>query len=555
MSTGTLDTMNLLKVKRYGGTVDPLVDKALDKIRSSEKTAKTVQDDIRKKKLTTLVHAAAAALNGRRLEPRTRLVLHAAFWDAVEDALKSVSGPGDFEPEGFIVGVLGFLDEPRGPIQKFSDELAELVAKAEHISLSPATAAIKTKIREARHSLRPVTMRAELRKLMGEVKERGELEDRIKEWAAADGLEDAELDTGTVRHMRELWLRRGFKEPSAAEVAAGDYDEHFLTVYNEAARSRGAENDPIDRISGGGSGGASSPWNFTVETFDEVEEQGVESKNVLAAGAIDYIYELGERMGIFRLAEAMVLNWSAGSIDVAEDESAEMLYRYWKQLDRRSSAEERGMLYRRVLDKGGAKVLDRMVPNEHFSTLWHQLLSEVAEFIEKSEKVESGSSSSSPVKRSRIFQATKELQYNLTEYCTGMAHIQAEELYAQLSEAIAILRHEDIIAHFGGSKRKNMWTVIERLSKAEFGDSPPIGAIRSLAVDGNKIFQWIANFDQTAVTDDAFDEFVEAAETYILNRSLVDDVSLEPEDEDDFEEDFEEDFEDDFEEDAGDDEF
>jgi len=197
------------------------------------------------------------------------------------------------------------------------------------------------------------------------------------------------------------------------------------------------------------------------------------------------------------------------------------MYRYWKLRDQRPSAEERGMVYRRVLNKGDTDVLDRMVVNEEFPNLWHNLMAEVADYIDKTEKVMTGTTESSPVSRARIYQATRDLQYNLTEYCTGMAHIQARELYAQLQECVDLLRDPEILAYFGGNRRKSLWTVIEKLSKQEFGASPNIAALRSLAVDGNTIFRFIADFTEGGVRQEDFNRFLQAAEAYILNYSTV----------------------------------
>jgi len=128
------------------------------------------------------------------------------------------------------------------------------------------------------------------------------------------------------------------------------------------------------------------------------------------------------------------------------------------------------------------------------------------------------------VSRSRIYQTVRDNQYNLTEFCTGMAHIQARELYAQLQECIAILQDPEILAYFGGNRRKTLWTVIELLSKQEFGASPNIAAIRSLAVDGNTIFKFIADFSSGgAVREEDFDTYLRACEAYILNYSTISD--------------------------------
>ena len=288
-------------------------------------------------------------------------------------------------------------------------------------------------------------------------------------------------------------------------------------------------------------------WDFTVDTFETIEEQGVLPDSIRAAGAIDYIFQIGERMRIFELCEALVLEWATGRVDVAEGTAAARLYRYWKLIDERSAPDERAMLYRRVLNKGGAATLDGAVVNDQFTNVWGKLMGEIADYIDKSERVETGRSDTTPVSPKAIYQALRELQYNLSEYCTGMAFMQTREMYAQLMEAFAVLRDPDVIASFGGVRRRNMWTVITELSKRTLNIALPVAPLVRVAVDGNRIFQIAAEFDEATFSPDALVELVEMGESYIINSSLTGDrdATLAAEEEDEFA-DFDDGFEDDF---------
>ena len=366
-------------------------------------------------------------------------------------------------------------------------------------------------------SLTPGALEAAVLKLINSVNEQGQLPALLEVYIEGSEIDQTRFTPEVKAAMIDYLLDRGIKIEDVEKLKAGGYDEHFALAYDYAVSSASGENDPLDSAWQKGGGRGVNNWDFTVDDFSEVEEQGIVKDNILAAGALDYIFEFGERLGVFNLVDALVLNWSAGSIDVVEGAAAARLYRYWKLREQRASAEERGMVYRRVINKGDAEVLSRMVVNEPFPELWHKLMIEVAKYIDKTERVDKGAGELSPVSRSNIYQATRELQYNLTEYCTGMAHVQAREFYAQLQECFEILKDDEIMAYFGGNRRKSLWTVIERLSKEEFGESPNIAAHRSLAVDGNKVFVWIANFNESSVRQEDFAAFLQAAESYILN--------------------------------------
>ena len=518
--------------------MDPIARKALDRTRNyftggqDKDLEKAVLAIIQDEGWATEVSQVTKRLNRMGLSDLRRQVLAATYVPTLYHLFTKGSVDTD-DTLGFSEAVLFFQEQDQiqgqepgevepSPLTKFYHEVLDIVVKENRLALNPLeTEFVVADLRRADLSLRPGRVKPAVMDRVEKVIRQGEIPLLVESFINREEVNPGRFTPQVKEAMVEYLLDRGIQVTDLDTFDAGGYDEYFALAYERAISSASDRQDPLDSARLNGRGGAVATWDFTVETFDQIEEQGIIKENILAAGAIDYIYELGERMGVFRLADALVLGWARGAIDVADGDAAAKLYRYWKLSEDRSSPEERAMLYKRVLSKGDAKLLSRMVVNEHFPGLWHNLMAEVAKYIEKAEKLDEGIGETSPVSRSGIHQASKELQYNTTEFCTGMAHMQVRELYAQLQEAFDILGDPEVVSHFGGLRRKSLWTVIEQLSKEEFGSAPNIAAIRSLAVDGNRVFQWLANFDEATTTYDEFRSFLEAAETYILNMALV----------------------------------
>jgi hypothetical protein len=316
------------------------------------------------------------------------------------------------------------------------------------------------------------------------------------------------IQQGMINYLTKL----GVQIKSDEAFSAGLYDEYFALAYNEALKQSAVTDDPIDtaRIKGG-----QVTWDFNVDNFDALDVQGVTPANIKAAGALDYIFYIGEGMRVFDVANALVLRWAGGMLDIPEGKTAAALYRFHKLRNERNTSAERAMLYRRVLNKGNGKLLSNMVANHAFPRLWHQLMAEVAEYIRKSE-----GSRDSWVSRASLYQATKNLQYNLTEHMTGMSHVQVAEDYAHLQEALDILRAEEIMNNFGG-RRKSLWSVVERVAKEDLGTMIPTSLLRTIAVEGNKVFQWTANFEESAVQESEFNTLLSAAEAWIIAQASM----------------------------------
>ncbi|MBD2503162.1 hypothetical protein [Anabaena azotica] len=298
--------------------------------------------------------------------------------------------------------------------------------------------------------------------------------------------------------------------------------QHLPTIYNEAKKlaKPSNTNDPLKILSGSS---ASSKLNFSVNRFDEIEQehQEIVKANIQAAGMLDYVYYFDCHFHVFDVANLLVIRWASGTLDIPEGKTAEKLYRFHKLRDDRNSPEERAMLYKRVLNKGDGQLLQNMVVNEAFPIYWEQLMSEMLQYIQKSEnKSHLDSLNNNAVSRTRLYQLTRNLQQNLTEHMTGMAHLQVQEDYAHLKDALDIIGSEEIRNYFGG-RRQTLWDIIERVVKEGLGIPIPTEAIKTLAIDGNRIFEWIAEFDERAVTNEQFNEFRKAVEAWIIaNASL-----------------------------------
>ena len=240
--------------------------------------------------------------------------------------------------------------------------------------------------------------------------------------------------------------------------------------------------------------------------------------DVLAAGALDHAYEIGEAAEVFRVADAVVRRWFEGMIPIADDAAADRLRRWATRAGERSSPEARALLYRRVLGKGTGPVGAGAVVNDAFPALWDGLMGEVALYLERA-----GGGGGPGVSRAGIDRASFDLRDNLAEHGGVAVHGPVRRLRAELTEALALLRHPAVLAHLAPGRGESVWAVIRRVATAELGRSPAVAAHRARAVHGNRVFRWVADLGGGRAGAPRLADLLAAAEAYILATASLGD--------------------------------
>jgi hypothetical protein len=505
-------------IPRPSREFDPPVSSSVDKIGGQYSGKdKSAQTKIDAQGFSASVEKVTKRLARSGLDDATRLVISdprvygALVLDAIDrDKIK----PDD--PTGLYNAV---RRRAQGPRQAFQDQLVKNILTANKVTISDALR--KRVVKRVDDEGVPLAGRQAEDAVLAiyrDVVAEGELPEAVEEFAKLNEIPPAKFTQPVKDSMVRYLQGLGLTGITAADVKNRDkYDEYFAVAYDRATAVADGRSDPIVLSRPAGD---VEPWDFQVDTFESADEQGVIKENILAAGALDYVYYLGDVLGVYKLTDTAVLNWAAGALDIADTDTSQQLYRYWKVRDDRMSPEERGMLYKRVLNKGDTDVLSKMVVNDGFPTLWDNLMQEVAAYIQATADAAQDAS----VSRVPIYRAIQELQYNLTEFMTGMAHMQVTEMYAQLKDAMTLLGSNDIVSQMSGGRRKNVWAVIAYVAKQELGVAPDVSAIRTLAVDGNRVFQGIANFTPGGFSDGDFQDFLDAAQAWILAAASVGDT-------------------------------
>ncbi|MDJ0571215.1 MAG: hypothetical protein QNJ53_19490 [Pleurocapsa sp. MO_192.B19] len=544
----------ILKINGLRASLDPL---AIEALASTSKYFKERYYDaktrISEEGITGQIETLSDRLNSSNLDDTKRVLLsnkniYAALIQKIlqEEIVRAT------DLEGLYNAVLRYAD--REPRKYFLARLLTLVLNGKRIQIKTA--------KKQWQKLADLTLEQGIPIRMGQVEpavvnflsviyKEGDIPYYLDKYIEKDEIDPHNFTPEIRQSMIDYLVNLGLKIKSEAEFDSGTYDEYFALAYSEALKRSTITDDPIDiaRTKGG-----KVDWDFSVDVFDSTEEQGVIPANIKAAGALDYIYYIGEAMRVFDVANALVLRWASGTLDIPEGAVASALYRFHKLRDDRSTPEERAMLYKRVLNRGDGQLLSNMMPNEAFPRYWHALMTEVTQYVSKREGIRRGDNQPS---RSQLYQAIRDLQYNLTEYMTGMAHLQVTEDYAHLQEAIELLKMEEIINHFGG-RRRSIWDVIERVAKQDLGVTVQTSVTRTLAVEGNKVYQWIADFSEATVREEEFKAFLKSAEAWIIARASLQDYNdgsfnrRGKSDFSDFDDDFDNDFDDSFDDDFDD---
>ncbi len=404
----------------------------------------------------------------------------------------------------FRANLLSLAVTEGGALQLFYEKVVDGVQS--HLSFQPDEAMKKALVKSFRDTPPPLAAGA----LVPAVQERRQTISRTH--AVRKAVDDYANKNEIEAHRFTEEVRRRMVDflTDSGVVKTGD-DEYLALAYNHAIS---ALKETVSPTSGG--------WDFSIDAFEPVQDITVDPDNILAVGFLDYAYELGERLSVFDMIVALYLEWSKGTLDLEQGPLASKLERFWQDQDSFETPEERAMAYAKALGKGDTNVLDGMRVNRDFQRLWTTLLDEVARFVDKRERAISNGDSS-PVSRVPIYEATRQLQRNLTDYGNGRTKSQASQLRNRLKTCLEILDAPEILDAYGTASRRDRWRVIAALHGLMFGANgvdvlPNIEAVRNRAREGNRIFQWIADFNEATTTPEEMDALLlPAAEAYRLN--------------------------------------
>ena len=504
-----------LTIRGVKASLDPFAIKALtETVNYYQERSVLAKREVVEKGITGYIQSLSDRLNRSSLDDITRTLLSKTEVYLVLIQTILADGVQENDVEGLYNAVLRYVEQE--PRRYFLARLLTEVLNAKRMQLKDTKQweILDDLTLERGIPIRSNQVEPAVREILDVIYKRGDIPFYLDEYIQNGEINQHNFTSDIKQTMIDYLLHLGLTIKSEEEFRKGTYDEYFALAYSEALKRSTVADDPIDiaRTKGG-----RIDWDFSVDVFDSTEEQGVIPANIRAAGALDYIYYIGEAMRVFDVANALVLRWASGALDIPEGEVASALYRFHKLRDERSTPEERAMLYKRVLNRGNGQLLSNMMANEAFPRYWHALMLEVTQYVSKREGIRRGDNQPS---RSQLYQAVRNLQYNLTEYMTGMAHLQVTEDYAHLQEAIELLKMEEIINHFGG-RRRSIWDVIERVAKQDLAVNVQTSVTRTLAVEGNRVYQWIADFSEATVREEEFKAFLKSAEAWIIAQASL----------------------------------
>lgn len=437
------------------------------------------------------------------------------------------------DSDGFFNRILLYADQAQ-------DEVNELVAEdyfeSSHLDDEQLDkSAFLELIRNSRFSYasgRPATfMKTRISSMM----KYGRLPKYVNDYFAQNEIPASkgttEIKTKMVEYLYKLDL-----QISGDSLPPDQYDEYFANAYAYAAKLGTSDSDPVRNVY---SDISVDSFDFKVDYFDDEEGQYIDRKNILGAGVLFYTKVLADDLGILRIADAILMAWTQGKLDIPQGETATKLYRYYKLRKERSTAEERAMFYKIVFNTGDAEVLENSVVNTEFAQLWTVLMNETVKYIQK---FEANDNAFEYVSKIGVYHAIKNLQYNLSVFMSGMIKALLPEMYAQLQSAIDLLKRPEIVQQLGQGYQRNMWKVIERVSSDAFGVIPNVAALRTIAVKGHSIFTDIAQFDEASYPEEKFRALLDNITEFItangnveeMLNDIEDDAEAEPEEKDDW---------------------
>ncbi|MEO0898380.1 MAG: hypothetical protein AAFY71_18345 [Bacteroidota bacterium] len=243
----------------------------------------------------------------------------------------------------------------------------------------------------------------------------------------------------------------------------------------------------------------------------------VSAKNIRNAATLYAIMIIGDEMGVFRVADAILKYVTMGFIDVESNATSTRVYNYMKLREHRTTAEERAMFYKQVFNLGNGQTPEGMPTNRNFWPLMESLFHHTKEYLSKYEL----SDSPSKISQAALRQLIKDLQHNLSRAASGMVKLYVPEIYAHLEDAIQIIDAPEIKDQLGMGMGRELWNVVEQVSMEEFGYYPNTSALRTVAVAAREVMNDIASYTDGSFDNNDFQNFMQHVEALIIAQNLL----------------------------------
>src|SRR5687767_7122864 len=121
-------------------------------------------------------------------------------------------------------------------------------------------------------SLQPNNVERAILALLERANDQAGARDLVDQYVPLSGIEPERFTQAVRDAMAGYLIERGVQVVGANPA---QLDELLAVAYEHAATATSGRNDPIDSARQPGGGGAAAGWDFTVDTFDNVERQSV----------------------------------------------------------------------------------------------------------------------------------------------------------------------------------------------------------------------------------------------------------------------------------------
>lgn len=361
-----------------------------------------------------------------------------------------------------------------------------------------------------------------MRAIFEDVRAEGDLRSYVDKYANKGEIDRARF-TPEVRQAIVDYLESiGIRQITEQKFADGKYDEYFAQGYHQALFARNGGIAPLQNVLV-----PPAATEFRLPTYEYLDEQGVVPASIHTAAALYQIFMIGDKLGMLEMPNALLARRARGKLDLPSGTASTLLQKY-KRFQRAEDVqpEERMLLYKRVFNLGGGKVLEDTAINEAFPPLWDSLMREVTNFITKDEM---SNAVDERISRSAIQEAIRNIQVNLSFHAADIDE-DVRLMMEQYNLAESILRSREIMAAIGLVRRQTLQAAIEALVANDMASVPLVKAMFTLGTKGQEILHFVADYDESTPEED-YQRFLRLAEAWIIARASLKDTDLSGSDE------------------------